>query len=340
MRDFVLPEAAIRGNLSPFRAPAAYALPPRWLRGGHAQLLVGEWLTWRRPPVPPAWNVSIRALPGGASFRALVADPPASPPRGCVLIAHGLAGTADGPHATRLAAEGVRRGWRVISVEMRGAAGDNAQPRLYTAGDGLEFTAITEAPEFTGVAGPKVGIGISLGGGMLARWLAQQGTAAVLDAAVALSPTLHLPSCAEALHTTPCLGYSWYFARELGSRIRRVAPAYGRRAHSWWRHRTLRLLDEDFASNADGHATAAAYYAASSAHDHVSALRRPLLVLTAADDPFVPPGPLRAAFGGVPLVDLRIYPVGGHVGFLDRIGGRWTPTYPTMVFDALDPLIG
>jgi predicted alpha/beta-fold hydrolase len=62
---------------------------------------------------------------------------------------------------------------------------------------------------------------------------------------------------------------------------------------------------------------------------YLAAIRVPTLLLSAADDPFLPAEVLeevRAIARGNPSIHLDFHPVGGHVGF---VGGRmpWRPDY-------------
>jgi predicted alpha/beta-fold hydrolase len=255
-----------------------------------------------------------------------------------LLLVHGLGGAADSPNTVRLARAACARGWRAVSVDLRGAGGALPQARLYTAADVDEIDAACTHAAVAGARGPRIAVGISLGGGILARWLALRGEGAPCDAAVALAPTAHLPSCAEALSRLRHRFYDWTFAREVGRRIRAVAPGSGRRAFAAMRHFTMRRLDGDLAALACGQPDAARYWEFASAHHHVAGLRRPLMIVASADDPFVPIGPLRTSFGASPRVDFRESRHGGHLAFLEWRAGRLDSALPDLLLDPLEPL--
>jgi predicted alpha/beta-fold hydrolase len=323
-------------SASPFGPARAYEARSAFLRNAYVQLHVAEWLARRSKPGVAPSQVDL-AIGAGGRTRLLVFDPPHRP-RGVLVFVHGLGGAADSPNTLRLANAARARGWRAASVDMRGAGGAERQPRLYTAADADELDAAFAHEAVAGVSGPRIAVGISLGGGILVRWLGLRGGSAPVDAAVALSPTAHLPSCAEALSLLKHRFYDWSFARALGRRIREVAPAFGRRPHGRLRHFTMRRLDGDFAAVVCGQPDAASYWDHASAHHHLAGVSRPLLILAACDDPFVPIAPLRAHLGSLPGVDFRAYPHGGHLSFLEWRGGGIASALPELLLDALEPL--
>jgi predicted alpha/beta-fold hydrolase len=299
-------------------------------------MIASEWLVRRQrlALVPTELHVS---LDGGGWTRLVVVDPP-EPPRGVLVIVHGLGGAAGSPNTLRLAAAAAARGWRAVAVDMRGAGGSRAQPRMYTAADLDELDAALRHPVVAEAAGPKIAVGLSLGGGILLRWLGIRSDRAPVDAALAFSPTGHLPSCAEALSRLRHRFYDWSFARSLGRRVREVAPASGRRPHAFLRHWTMRRLDDDFAAFTCGLPSARRYWDHASAHHHVGGIARPVLIIAAADDPFVPIGPLTEHFGALPGVELGVFRHGAHLSFLERVDGRLVSRFPEMLLTPLEKL--
>jgi predicted alpha/beta-fold hydrolase len=327
------PESALA---SPFGHVAPYEPASGFLKNPHFQMIVSEWSLRRRAPAVVGTTVEL-VLGDGATTRLLVVDPPGRP-RGALLLVHGLGGAADSPNMRGIAQAAVGRGWRAVSVDMRGAGGSRPQPRLYTAADLDELDLAARHPAVAEAPGPKIAVGLSLGGGILLRWLGIRGADVPVEAAVALAPTGHLPSCAEALGRLRHRVYDWVFARSLGRRIRSVASASGRRSHGYVKHFTMRRLDSDFASLACGQPDAEGYWEHASAHHHVAGIARPVLIIAAGDDPFVPVEPLRRHFGSVPRVDLRVFPHGGHLSFIDRVDGRLRSRLPDLMLSPLEPL--
>ena len=83
------------------------------------------------------------------------------------------------------------------------------------------------------------------------------------------------------------------------------------------RIRTVREFDNRFTAPHFGFADAEDYYYKCSAMRVADRIAVPALIITAEDDPFVPPDPFRSPVLAANLhIDLRISPHGGHCGFL------------------------
>ena len=88
--------------------------------------------------------------------------------------------------------------------------------------------------------------------------------------------------------------------------------------------RTLRDFDDAVTAPLHGFATAEEYYARSSSAGFLAGVRRPLLILQAADDPFIPEETLPlAAARATPWLELELSAGGGHVAFV--AGPPWWP---------------
>ncbi len=322
--------------MSIFSPTPSYEPPGRLWRNAHVQTVAAEWIGRRQARIEPTAEDLLHHADGTAS--RIIRYEPNGIPRGAVMVVHGLAGSADSPTTMRFAMEGQARAWRIVSVDLRGAGGTRSMPRIYTAADVDELDAAARHPFIADCPGPRVALGLSLGGGVVMRWLGLRGESAPVDCAVVAAPAAHLPSCAQALARSRHTLYDFHFAVKLGRRVRAVAAGSGRRPHAFWRHRSVRRLDDDFAASINGHPHAAAYYEASSAHHHGKSIARPTLVFASDDDPFVPIGPLVAHFGSLPAVEIRRSKHGGHLAFMGRRAGRLASLLPGLVFDALDGL--
>jgi predicted alpha/beta-fold hydrolase len=83
--------------------------------------------------------------------------------------------------------------------------------------------------------------------------------------------------------------------------------------------RTVRQFDAAFTAPHFGFASAEDYYHRASAMRVVSRIRVPALILSAADDPFVPAELFRApAVTSNPNIRAIVTPHGGHCGFLEH----------------------
>ena len=103
--------------------------------------------------------------------------------------------------------------------------------------------------------------------------------------------------CVEALERRAKIAYQWNFVRSLKARLARKAHAYPDvyavepLARVW----TVRQFDETYTAPHHGFRDASDYYQRASAMRVVANIRVPALILTAEDDPFVPPAPSTSA---------------------------------------------
>ena len=93
------------------------------------------------------------------------------------------------------------------------------------------------------------------------------------------------------------------------------------------RVRSVRQFDDAYTAPMSGYRDAADYYYRASSLRVAAAIRVPTLIITAADDPFVPVEPFRdPAVTGNPAIRLVVTPHGGHCGFVTpsrrRVGRR------------------
>jgi predicted alpha/beta-fold hydrolase len=93
----------------------------------------------------------------------------------------------------------------------------------------------------------------------------------------------------------------------------------------------VREFDEVYTAPYFGFQNAADYYYRASALRVVDRIQVPALIITAEDDPFVPPGPFRdPAVTSNPNIHVTITRHGGHCGFLAEPSaeddGYWAET--------------
>ena len=90
------------------------------------------------------------------------------------------------------------------------------------------------------------------------------------------------------------------------------------------RARTFHEFDDAATAPLHGFASAEDYYRRSGCGQYVAGIRRPTLLLSAADDPFNPGATLpRDQADASPYLYPQFTPRGGHVGFLRRGFGSW-----------------
>ena len=163
-------------------------------------------------------------------------------------------------------------------------------------------------------------VGYSLGGNLGLR-LAGTTPSSVLWAVCAISPTMDLARCVDALERRQNAIYQWNFVRNLKRRMRRKARAlpglFDLTALD--RIRTVREFDDAFTAPHHGFRDAADYYHRASSLRVVDRISTPTLIVSAEDDPFVPPEQFRdAPVTANRNVVVALTRYGGHCGFYTK----------------------
>jgi predicted alpha/beta-fold hydrolase len=294
--------------------------PPRWLTGGHRQTLVGygcrRYLGWPFPEEDLLVEVDGGArLLGRASWQAGPREE-----RPLLIVLHGLGGSDRSPYALSTGRLAFARGWHVLRVNLRGAGDSEALCQgPYNAGLDTDILAVVEA---AGRTCPRVSVvGFSLGASMslLALGRRKERLSAAWQALVAVCPPLDLSACAAALERRRNWIYQDYFMKKLRAAYarfqRRLPHLY--QAGRERTVRTIREFDEAITAYYGGYDSADDYYSRSSAGPWLTEIGRRVLILAAADDPFVP-GESVARWPLPPsgLVEREMAGTGGHVGFV------------------------
>jgi hypothetical protein len=298
-------------------------LPSHWLLGGgHRQTLLGFWTRRRLRWTLPSEDLVVEAEEDVRLLaRATWQDGPRAE-RPALVIVHGLGGSDASAYAVSTGRHAFARGWHVVRMNMRGAGdGEALCQHLYNAGLDTDLLAVVAA---VARVTPRVAVaGFSLGASqaLLALGRRRDHLPAALFGVAAVSPPLDLSACADALARPDNRLYQHYFMTAL-------REAYRRRARTWPDQfeegreratRTVREYDEAITAYYGGYASAADYYAKSSAGPWLASIERPALILAAADDPMIPQASvLRWPLPASGIVRREVTPTGGHVGFVGR----------------------
>ncbi len=311
-------------GLSPFRQRSP------WI-GGDLQTLRDTLRPLRLPP-DRAERLTI-PLGDGGQLLGLLDRPADTAPAALVLVLHGLGGSSDGPGPRRLALALLAEGFAVLRLNLRGAGPGRPLARgTYCACSSEDLRPAVALARQLADGRPLYGAGISLGGTVLLN-----GSLAglALDGLVCVSSPLELHACAAQFERRRNRVYQRWLMQRL--REQTLADPGGlleaeRRALAGpARARTIRAFDAAITAPRWGFDSVAAYYSTASPLTALAAGTPlpPTLLLHAADDPWVPVGPLRqlaaalsdqAGAGGDPTAPtaaprIVITPRGGHNGF-------------------------
>jgi uncharacterized protein len=294
---------------------------PRF-RGGHKQTLYA-WARRRRFPGLPAPSARYFDVAEGARVLAHCHwhEQPREHPT--IVLLHGLEGSSQAHYICGISDKAWAAGWNVVRLNQRNCGNTEHLSRgLYHSGlthDPLfvlrELIERDKLPAFA-VAG------YSLGGNLALKLAGELGDAAPpeLKAVGAVSPTMDLAVCVEALERKSNVLYEWNFVRNLRARMKRKSAAWpgDYDLAPLGRVRSVRQFDEAFTAPHHGFRDASDYYYRASAMRVIDRIRVPTLILTAEDDPFVPSGPFRdPAVTRNAHITVVITPSGGHCAYVE-----------------------
>jgi predicted alpha/beta-fold hydrolase len=299
--------------------------PPCWYRGRHLQTLWGP--LFRRFGRPPLRRERVHTRDGDFLDLDWLGAAPARAP--LVVVLHGLEGSSRSHYVAGLLRETAALGLRGLALNFRSCSGElNRAPRLYHSGetsdlDGIIAGLVEREPAL------RLGlVGVSLGGNVALKWLGERGAGAPpqVAGAVAISTPFDLAACARVLDRgVPRALYTRAFLRTLKAKIRAKARLYDGRLDTTaaLRARTFSEYDRLVTAPLYGFTDERDYWARSSSAPYLAAIRRPCLLISAVNDPFMPAAALpREAVARSPWLEALFPPEGGHAGFLEGPIGR------------------
>jgi predicted alpha/beta-fold hydrolase len=246
-----------------------------------------------------------------------------------LIALHGLESSSDAHYVRGLADKAFAAGFNAVRLNQRNCgATEHLSDGLYHSGlTGDPLAVMRELIEVDGLPAFAVA-GYSLGGNLTLKLAGDFGAnpPPQLRAVCAVSPTMDLGRCVEALEEKQNRIYQWHFVKNLKSRMRRKARAFPDRftTRALPGIRTIREFDEAYTAPHHGFRDAADYYHRASAMRVIDQISIPTLILTAADDPFVPPAPFRdPAVVNNPHITVEVTPHGGHCGFIEEPAGMY-----------------
>ena len=308
--------------------------PAWWVPGPHLRTMWGR-LTRRRLATPvrvERWTtpdddvLELRRLDSPAEVSASMPH---------LVFLHGLEGGVHSHYVANLFAEAARRHWSADLILFRGCAGElNRTRRFYHSGETSDFDfalrrIVDERPQ------APIGLaGVSLGGNVLLKWLGERSESeipAAVRGAVAVSVPFDLARGCQRISHGFSQVYERFFLRSLIAKARqkldRHPDLFDARALDGVR--TLWDFDDVVTAPVHGFRDALDYYTQSSSIHYLPGIRVPTLLLSAADDPFLPAEVLhevRLIAERNAALEVEFVERGGHVGF---VSGRvpWRPVY-------------
>jgi predicted alpha/beta-fold hydrolase len=303
--------------------------PAWWLPGPHAQTLWGK---FGRHEALHSARWERLATPDGDFVELAHNDLADGAPR--LLLLHGLEGGVNSHYVRGFMREARSLGWNTTLMLFRTCGPTlNTLPRSYHSGETGDLRFVLETLSAREPSAPIGAAAVSLGGNVLCKLLGEGGAPFPhqLKGAVAISTPFSLARASRYIGEGFARVYELSFLRSL------VPKALAKIA----RHPELRLLtpvknartiwefDDLFTSPLHGFANAADYYAQSSSLQFLHGIRIPTLLLSAMDDPFLPPAVLdevREIAEHNAAITIEFPARGGHVGFVAG-GNPYRPFY-------------
>lgn len=239
-----------------------------------------------------------------------------------LVLVHGLEGSDESVYMLGTAEKAFGAGFNVVRLNLRTCGNtEHLTPTLYNSALSGDLRAVLrELIEKDGFSSVFLA-GFSMGGNMCLL-LAGEDARSVpkeLKGVCAVSPTIDLNSCSEAIERRDNWLYKQSFIRSMRKRVRRkrkfFPQLYDTEALS--RIRTLRDFDQHYTIVHGGYSSVEEYYERASSLPLLSKIRTPTLMVAAQDDPFVPFYPFNH-----PSIAENSYLIflapehGGHVGFV------------------------
>ena len=311
--------------VSTFRAP--------WFaRNPHLQTLWGKFV---RPERPVATVRESWATPDGDAVTVIRAGIEKTDVPRFVLF-HGLEGTERSHYVASLFRAAAARGWAADMLLWRSCGGaNNNAARFYHSGETDDASWFLNRLAALYPQAPLVACGVSLGGNVLTKLVGDHSIALppTLRAAAGVSVPFDLERGARFINRGASSMYERWFLRSLRVKALEKAARYPDRfpkPEVIARIRTLWEFDDLITGPLHGFDGASDYYTRSSAIHFVETARLPLLLLSAADDPFLPRDVLdevRLRADGNKLVQTEFVTHGGHVGFVTGDSPRRARSY-------------
>lgn len=209
-----------------------------------------------------------------------------------VVVVHGLEGSSESQYSRGIADKALRAGMNVIRFNQRNCGGTEAlAPVLYHSGLSGDVAAVANHVIARDAISRLALVGFSMGGNLVLKLAGEWGRQAPPQfcAVAACSPALDLSASADALHEPSNRLYETYFLWALRRRLLLKARLFPKHFNPERLRgiRSLREFDDKVTAHYCGFAGVDDYYDRASAAHVVEQIAVPVLVLHAANDPFI-----------------------------------------------------
>ncbi len=295
--------------------PAADFNPAWWCRGAHLQTILGSLL--RPDPHVPVIEEKLETPDGDFLVLDWLKGEANSP---LVIILHGLGSSSRVPYVKTLLKKIQTLGWQAVALNARGTTEPNRLSVTSHGGKTEDLDWVVRQIINRKITEKIYLAGFSIGGNQALKWLGEQGDHAPVQKAVAVSVPYNL--AASVLHLDQGFNQKVYAARILkilkeraleketlfpGILNRQVVEASD----------TYRVYDHEVTAKLNGFKNEDEYWRLSSCDSYLQKIRKPVLLIHAANDPLLPKRDLSLKeIGSSKFLQLLLTPDGGHLGFV------------------------
>jgi predicted alpha/beta-fold hydrolase len=288
----------------------------------HLSTLAGNF--WSRPKVDERWPVEEVVYQTEPEVKVMVhAQRPDHPPKGQIVMVHGLEGSSAAGYARSMSYAALEAGYATHRFNMRSCGGtEHLALSNYHSGQTSDLLyVVREIRKKSDL--PLYLVGFSLGGNVVLKLTGELGDQArgLLAAVCAVSTPIDLKACSLSLGKPGNILYEQRFLQRLRARIRlrhKQAPEIYS-LEPLKKIRTIYDFDDLYTGPLFGFGNADTYYTTQSANRFIGKIRVPALLVQAKDDPLIPFKVYdHPAFRENPNLTLIAVEHGGHLGFVAR----------------------
>ncbi len=241
--------------------------------------------------------------------------------RPTVVLIHGLSGTDESVYMLASRDYHLRRGHRVVRINLRGAGASRATCRAqYHAGRSEDLDeALRGLPAEWRSAGLLL-VGYSLGGNMLLKFAAEYADEHPIAAFASVSAPIDLAAASRRFLDRRNWVYHQHLLRNMKKEcFAATEPPDAEESEAIESCRSILEFDERVVARRNGFEGADHYYAVNHARQYLEAIAHPTLVIHALDDPWIPSVAYTTyAWSKNPHLTPVLPRGGGHVGFHGR----------------------
>lgn len=239
-----------------------------------------------------------------------------------VLLLHGLGGNIHSHYVEKIVKQLNEHGMRVVLMHFRGAGQNpNRMRQGYHAAETNDLNTVIHYLNTKEPHSPKMAIGVLLGGGVLLKWLCENGEQPWIKKALAISVPFDLAIAAKCISK----GFSKFYQnhmlvslkKSIIQKIQTFALEYPFTIDELMSFNDFFTFDERVTAPIFGFKNAMHYYQVGSCRQYLSGIYTPTLILHAVDDPFMDISVIPKSHELSPSVTLEITNCGGHVGFVE-----------------------